>query len=388
MKVGIVTTSKYHLFALARALQDEGHLGRIVSGYPKYKLESEGIDPEHLITWPYWTVPYFAMLRLNLGATRAAKQMEWNSNVLIDEFAVEHMEGMDVVVAAGGSGLQCGLSVQARGGKYICDRGAAHIAAQFEILSREFEKLGLEGPCIEQRRIDRELEEYEAADAIFVPSSITKQTFVSQGVSADKVHVLNLGADLALFKPGAERATDKLEVLFAGQLSVQKGLHILFDAVKSLGADKVRIRLAGLQVAETPTLMERANGLEVEMLGSLSPTDLSAAMARAHVLVLPSLQDGYGMVVPQAMACGTPAIVSDAAGASEFVEPEATGLVFPSGDTEAFKACLERFLADPTLSEQMGQKGIEAVKRLGGWSSYASQSVQAIRDIVGYDGPE
>jgi hypothetical protein len=204
MKVGIVTTAKFHYFALARHLQKNGMLARIVCGYPKSKLASEGIEESKLVSFPWYSAPHMGLLRFGRSGS-VVRELEWLSNIQLSRYASGLVQDLDVLIAASGTGLEAGRTIKEKGGTFICDRGAAHIAVQNEILRQEYEALGIEWPGIDPRKIDRELAEYELADQIFVPSQQVKRTFVESGVDPSKIEVLRLGAELARFTPSMRK---------------------------------------------------------------------------------------------------------------------------------------------------------------------------------------
>jgi glycosyltransferase involved in cell wall biosynthesis len=119
----------------------------------------------------------------------------------------------------------------------------------------------------------------------------------------------------------------------------------------------------------------------VELLGNLGQEDLRDALSQAHLLVLPSIQDGFGMVAPQAMACGTACLISDAAGACEIIEDGRTGWVFPSGDVEALTRRLAAASENLPMLVKMGESARQSVLEMGGWQDYGQKAVQILNSI-------
>ena len=111
-------------------------------------------------------------------------------------------------------------------------------------------------------------------------------------------------------------------------------------------------------------LRELAQNLNVErqthFTGYLSHEELCAAYTRAQVVVLPSLREGFGLVVPEAWMYGTPTIVSDGAGVSELIVQGQNGLKFPSGHVDVLSDRLRTMLEDPAAAKEMGRRGRES----------------------------
>lgn len=379
MKVGLVCTSRFHFFDLARQLDRHGVFGRIFSGYPLSRLQGERLLEGSISSFPWFTTLVVAAAKTGrMGLTRP---VEWLSNDRLDRWASSRLTGLDTLIAVSGNGLHSGRRMQAQGGKWICDRGAAHILAQEQILREEHERRGVPYVPIDQRKVAKELAEYSEADSIFVCSEFVRQTFLQQGSSPDKVRSLPLGVDVSRFAPSAPKS-DGFRVLMAGQISLQKGIGVVAEAAPHFPKG-MTLALAGAPTPEADRFVgEVERHVRVERLGSIAPSDLADEMSRASLLLLPSVQDGFGMVVPQAMACGTPCLVSSHAGACEVVRPGETGWVFPSGNAESLAEFLGIAASDPRSLAEMGQRARESVVNLGGWDAYGDAVMQELARLA------
>jgi glycosyltransferase involved in cell wall biosynthesis len=148
-------------------------------------------------------------------------------------------------------------------------------------------------------------------------------------------------------KAGPHRP-DRHRVLFAGKLIARKHPADLLHAVARLSQRTVEVAFAGSGELEAELReIAAATGVPAEFLGFVNQSQLPAVYAAADVLALPS--DGletWGLVVNEAMACGIPAVVSDAVGCGpDLIEPGATGAVFPLGDVPAFADAIESVLS-------------------------------------------
>jgi len=108
---------------------------------------------------------------------------------------------------------------------------------------------------------------------------------------------------------------------------------------------------------------------------------VSETYGRASVLVHAALEDGFGLVVAQALASGRPVIVTDATGASELVEDGVNGFVVPAGSAAAIREKLELLASDAALARRMCEQAPRAVARLG-YDTFAAAVLAFYREIA------
>src|SRR6185312_710685 len=192
-QVTLCTVGKFHMFDLARQLESRSMLCGIYTGYPRFKLRSEGLPETKIRSYPWLQTLYMARARLGLAGERISKEIAHASHVSLSKYAARTMPSCDVFMAMSGCGLEAGLEAKRRGTLYICDRGSAHILAQESILREEFERMGVSRTPIDPRKIERELKEYEAADLITAPSEFAIESFVQHGVPRSKLRKLEYG---------------------------------------------------------------------------------------------------------------------------------------------------------------------------------------------------
>jgi glycosyltransferase involved in cell wall biosynthesis len=180
----------------------------------------------------------------------------------------------------------------------------------------------------------------------------------SPGCAAELLVVTN-PLDLGQFAvPDGPRDTD---VLYAGRLSVEKGVDLLVDAVEDL--DGVRTVIAGDGPMETE--LRRRAGTRVEFTGWLPRSELAARYGRSRLLVVPSRSEPQGVVVLEAMACGTPVLGARTGGIPEMIDEGRTGWLFESGDAGALRKALVSALADPEALAEAGRAARAAVADYG-----------------------
>ncbi len=147
---------------------------------------------------------------------------------------------------------------------------------------------------------------------------------------------------------GIRRPQGRRRVLFVGKLIGRKHPADLLHAVAQLRDKPVEVAFAGSGKLEAELRqIAAASSVHADFMGFVNQSELPAVYASADLLVLPS--DGletWGLVVNEAMACGIPAIVSDAVGCGpDLIDPGQTGAIFPLGDVAALASAIENVLS-------------------------------------------
>jgi len=175
-------------------------------------------------------------------------------------------------------------------------------------------------------------------------------------------------------------------VLFAGRLEFEKGVQTVLTALERLvdrvGAVRFLIAGVGTYSDELRLLVDELSlGHRVLFTGFLEERSLRLHYAAADVAVAPSLYEPFGLVATEAMACGTPVVVSDTGGLREIVV-EGTGLTFPPQDAEQLADRLAEILTDPSLAERLVARGRERIRARYDWADVASRTVEAYRSTL------
>lgn len=360
----------FHHFDLARELHARGYLKAIYSTFPWTRLAREQIPHSLVHTYPWIHTPQLLLQRFWKIPVAMNWEIGWHAGRTFDRWVARHMPACNAYVAISGAGEFSGPRAQSLGAKYICDRGSAHLRYTEQILSDEFRRWGLPTTITPERFIAREEAEYAQADAVTVPSEFARRSFIEMGVPAEKVRKIPYGVRLDRFRRMAEPPRDRFEALFVGAMSLQKGLPYLLLAFAQVRHPHKRLRIVGGQSREFPQVLRQLPQENVEFVGHLPQDELPAVMSSSHVMVLPSIQDGFGMVMAQAMACGCPVISSVNTGGPDLFTDGVEGFIVPIRSPEAIAARLQQLADDPTLQQRMSEAALARVKQIGGWHEY------------------
>ena len=183
--------------------------------------------------------------------------------------------------------------------------------------------------------LDRLIAESHTAARYLVASSFTRQSLVDHGVAAEAVRVVPYGIDLERFQPAVGKPVHmgSLELLFVGRINQRKGLSYLLSALRLLGDCDIHLTICGRVLDDLSTFVEFEQ--QVTIRPSVSPEALVTAYQRADLFVFPSVGEGFGQVLLEAMACGLPILATTSTAAPDLIVDGIQGFVVEARDPEA-----------------------------------------------------
>jgi glycosyltransferase involved in cell wall biosynthesis len=235
--------------------------------------------------------------------------------------------------------LACLRAAKRRGAITLIENDTLHARAwQREVLS-ECAHFGVHPRnCLSvmpSSLIRRREREYEMCDQILVLSALARQSFEEFGY-AHKVTVILPGVDHLLFARHGETAPPKVfRVCFVGRVELAKGIGYLLEAWKRLTLPDAELLLIGPIYRDAEGLLRTYRARNVKLLGKLPVGEVVKLYRASNLLVLPSVQEGFGLVLLEAMASGLPVVATDRTGATECVTNGVDGFVIPARDVDA-----------------------------------------------------
>ena len=381
-RVCLSSIGRFHFFSLGVELARIGILDKIFTGYPSILARRAGIPAHCIRSFPWLVAPIMATPRWawpSIGVNTAVVNL---SHQLHDQWVAANLEECEIFHGLSRYNLCAGIRAKKLGAIYICEVGSSHIREQIEIAEKEYGRVGMPVPRIHPRGVERELAEYETADRIIVLSNVALNSFVKHGVPRSKLLVLAPGVNVQHFKRRQSAPKRVFRVLFVGQITIRKGVHVLAEAFKSANLNDSELVLAGAFSLEMKRIIDSVGAKNVRFVGPIPNSKLPDLYQSSSVFVLPSFEDGFGMVALEAMASGCPVIISSKAGAADAVSEGVNGLVFPSGDAKALAHCLERLYVDHALAEDMGVRAAESARRANTWEQYGKLMATIYRNLI------
>jgi alpha-maltose-1-phosphate synthase len=376
----------FHHFNLARELERRGHLQRVYSTWPWLRLRREGLEHRLVETFPWLHVADYAVGRSPVDLRWLSDHLGYANALAFDRWTEKRLKRLkerpDVLIGISGSSLSSGRWLQQEGGIFICDRGSTHQRYQQQIVEEEYALWGVTRPVSDERDTVREEAIYRQADAITVPSSFVMRSFVEMGVPREKLYRIPYGVRLDNFRPVAEPVEGEFNVLFAGAPGLRKGFPYLLEAFSNLKHPKKTLWVAGYVQENLKGVLKRLPKENVEFLGPILQTELVERMSRSHVLVLPSIEDGFGLVMAEAMACGCPVISSANTGGNDLYTEGVEGFTIPIRDAKAIADRMQLLADEPELRREMGAAALQRVRSTGGWTEYGNRWEQLLLELT------
>ncbi len=274
-----------------------------------------------------------------------------------------------------GSSCQTGESLRSCASCFVSERRVGRLAARAlekfpeDSLMRWARRppgfanvaLNLLEPYFRQVRImDERLDHMEKLrnqiDLVLAPTRFTAQAFISNGFSAERVHLLPFGVEPdSPMSQVAHAPSEHVRFLFVGRLQPYKGADILVDAFSALERPQgATLTLYGSfdgyerYFAQLKERIERNPAIEFK--GRIPPEDLHQAFADADYFILPSTwHENSPLILLDALQSRTPVIASDIGGVRDIVQHGRNGLLFPMGERRALRELLQQTIDEPAL---------------------------------------
>jgi len=226
-------------------------------------------------------------------------------------------------------------------------------------------------------KLARKDEELRLADRIFVASQFTAKTLFDYPGKLGAIDIIPYG-----FPPVAKNLTftnsnrDRpLKLLFVGGLSQRKGIANLFSAVEPL-APYVKLTVVGRKASNDCPALDAALKKH-NWIPSLSHADILKIMQVHDVLVFPSLFEGFGLVISEAMSQGLPVITTDRTAGPDLIDHDENGWIIEAGSTSAIQMAIEQLITRPDLIRKAGKAAIETARNRT-WEVFGRELAMAI----------
>ncbi len=220
---------------------------------------------------------------------------------------------------------------------------------------------------------DREL---ELADKIYVASTFTKQTLECSPLKLCDIEVIPYGFPPVrrnrIYVPAEGRL---LRLLFVGGLSQRKGLANIFEAMEQLG-DVAELTVIGRGDIAGCAALRRALA-KVNYIESLPHSDVLDIMASHDLLLFPSLFEGFGLVITEAMSQGTPVITTARTVAPDIITHGVNGWIVEAGSTESLLSQIRDIVDNPTVIESVGRAAMYTASQRP-WSRYETELAESV----------
>ena len=270
----------------------------------------------------------------------------------------------------------------------VCELATAHVTAARSILGEESRLHpewadsidNLVFPAAYEKRL---VEEPHIAKYAVAASAFTRQTLIDDGIAPHKIRTLPLGFDLAHvpYKQRTGAVSGRpLKLLWAGTLTQRKGLKYLLEAMKQLKGSGMELHCIGGIQGSGKALKEYEPYFTYHP--PVSQHELFSLYGQYDALVLPTIFEGFGLVIVEAMAAGLPVITTAHSMGPELIETDKNGYLIPIRDIEAIKTALSALRAK-TDEEYLHMR--EAARRAAlaySWQAYGPRLALLLETLL------
>lgn len=378
------------------AYNPEGAIGQVLKRLPPsirnpltHELKRRTWIPPHGVpirTYPWREVLRIAMVksgvscRIGLGHQGP---IDWVYASLDRHVANHHLQGIDAVYAYE-DGAACTFQAAKQSG-ILClyDLPIPFYRTSRAIQAEEAERFPELAPALQAIqepawKIERKEQEVELADHIVVASSMTQKSLLDRGVQPEKITVIPYGAPIDYFQP-QPKSDPCFRALFVGRVGPRKGVHYLLQAWQELQLPGAELLLVG--VNEFPEGWLRNYTHLFRYVPSVPHCSLQKYYSAASVFVFPSLVEGFGLVLLEAMACGIPVITTFNTAGCNIITDGVDGFIIPIRDVNTLKEKLEWCYQHPLELAEMGKAARQKAEQLT-WENYRHKLINQVRQCL------
>ena len=352
-KVNIVVGGTFHVAMLVRKLENLGYDVKIYTSTPKFKFRKESFYKQVVF------IPMFFQIYRKISKKLISSKMKYFDKTLFDFLVSIVMRRCDILYGFAGASLFCGKKTISHGGTYILDRACPHIEFQNSLVKKESRVLDVKFFALDENMLKRCEAEYKLAEKIIVPSHYSGKTFLDKGFAQSKIRIVPLEAKTSIPSNKYFTGNKNTEIIFCsvGGGLLRKGFLYLLRAW-----DDLQLKDAKLYLKTNKKELE--DNKEINQILQRNKNiifhgyyeDINDFYKQCDVFCMPSIDDGFGMVVPEAMANGLPCIVTENVGSSSLIKNKDNGFIVPIQDSNKIKIALEYFYDNREMVKKMGQK--------------------------------
>ena len=285
-------------------------------------------------------------------------------------------KNFDIFHFVSGLGLESITYAKSIGAKVICDQRGAHFFHEISQIMNEFNSTGKYWLHPESAFTDRLMSEYDQSDYIIVNSNYTKSSFINAGFNKNKIKVINLGVDNDLFSPRLQKSTKIFKLIFIGSIYPAKGIEYLLRAWEKLSLPESELVIIGGE----DKYFNINKIKDVKLLPHLSHLEINRVLKESRIMVLPSIDESFGLVGLEGMSSGLPLITTNNCGVSEIIIDGYNGYTVPARNVEKLAAKIKLLYDDRKLLSEMS-KNARATAIEYSWDSYGDKLVEYVKMV-------
>ena len=383
MRIAFSTGRPAHAVLPANLLAQRGEQVTIFTA--AYRARFPNLASAANLRW----VPQFVPSIHFLTGVQLARPWQRADTLLYDHLVAMRIattrDHFNIFWAWASGALASGRAARRRGARFVLDRACPHVDAQQALIQTESERLGVHYKAEPAWFHRRQLAEYDEADIILVPSTYSRATFPEPLQSKTLIAPLfgrvpmpqvmaSAKTTSVTSKTTSSGSTPPFTFGTVGGQPLRKGFLYLLHAWKQLQLPNARLLLrTDAPLDRSPVLRRLLRELpNVEIVGYVDK--MSDFYRRCDAFVFPTVDDGFGMVLLEAMAHGLPAITTNHCGAAELFTSETDVIVVPAQNAEHLATAMQRLYSSEETRTRLRANALDSLRRIEGDGAYHQYS--------------
>lgn len=371
MNVSIISFGKFHSFDLARELKSNNMNISLYSSYPYF------ISKKYNIKYSEHYSFFILQLIDRITGRRFSNLLIYLFSYLLS-FSLKSNQDFFIIW----SDIPNFLLKFIRK-KYnsivILERGSSHIEHQNKLLKEEYQRFN-KNFSISKKTINNELKNYADADYISIPSKFSYKSFISHNISKTKLIVNPYGSDISKFFKKSVKRDKKFTIMTCGKASIQKGFHYLLDSYKYINKDFIHVHVGSVEDIFINKIKSIKN---LKIYDSVNHEKLVNFYNMSDVFILPSIQDGFGMVILEAMSCGIPIIATENTGITSISSFSDFGFAIKIKDPKEIAEKINYLISNPLKRHEMSECCQKAILKKGyKWEDYGTRYYFNLKKVL------
>ncbi|SEG18565.1 glycosyltransferase family 4 protein [Flavobacterium urumqiense] len=368
MKIVYTAPNRAHHYQYALALDKKNILTAFVSGFPRFSPRAKIIEFKgKLFRADFLQTIYLLSLKLGFSQ-KISEHLAFLAKKEQDFACRKFINNADIFLFYNGSGLKTCQYANKKGLITIVEVVNCHVEYQEDLLKEEHHKLNIPWFPFHKAEKKRRLKEYQQADYILLPSEFVKRSFLDKGFPEEKLIKVPYGFN-SLNLINLEKLQKKdtvFTVLFVGSISVRKGVRYLINAFQKLDIPNKKLLIVGPRDSYSG-IDDLQLTVDIIFTGILKGNELENAYISADVFCLPTIEDGFGLVLGEALSYGLPIITTTNSGADDLINDGEEGFIVPIRDANTIYDKLTLLSTDLHLLNKMKLAARKKSSKLNGW---------------------
>lgn len=336
--------------------------------------------PEKLVSTPIPFGRHYPRLINGFGRYIYDIQNRYYSEYLFDHYSSKKVRRTDDVQLHFSPGYPKTLEK----GKEYAEQVIVRTATEYERekkkrLLPEFKKYGINKYPVPEMRIEKRERTLKKADKVIAISGFVKESLIAGGIPEEKIYLAPFGVNANDYPTSGDN-TGKFTVLFMGSININKGVPYLLDAWERNGwqnDNEAQLILGGRISSKLEEIIAERDIDNLKTPGYVKPQKY---YQQASVFCFPSLSEGFGKVIPEAMASGLPVITTQHTGGPDLITDGKEGYIVESRDADAIADKLQYLRKNPEKRNKMGNEALQIAKE-NPWDKHTDKVIDIIHQI-------